>query len=76
MKEIQVIRGEAFEYFCNDCGQFRLAFGDYIERKVCGNCDGNNLTIGKPNELDKEALKERWKNERIGKHDDGQSAGD
>ena len=46
---------ESLEYFCNGCGQLRLALKHRPTR--CLNCMSTNLVVGAVGTLDKEKLK-------------------
>ncbi len=48
----------AVEYFCNSCGQLRLAF--VAMPGCCINCGSANITIGPVDSLDKAKLKEEF----------------
>lgn len=54
----------AFEYFCCDCGSFRLSL---TGEKTCGNCKSTNIIIGKIGELDRDALKAQFEQDPDGK---------
>lgn len=44
-----------YEYFCNACGQFRLAICH--KPLYCSQCRSRDILIGKPGTLDKTKLK-------------------
>lgn len=46
---------ESFEYFCNNCGQFRLTAN--FKPKCCTQCKSENIAVGRIGSLDKAALK-------------------
>lgn len=54
--ELIVLNGEAWEYFCNGCGQLRLCYNPNDEHSRCANCTSADLVRGKPGDLDKAAL--------------------
>lgn len=63
------IIGNAFEYWCNNCGQLRLCFDK--KRITCGNC-GEKLEakyIDGPGKLDVNKLREEFKTKKDKQHE-------
>lgn len=73
-EEYMMVGRGAREYFCNDCGQLRLAMS---RPTTCGACESADLVIGEVNALDGNALKKAWREKRDadlfadGDHDQG-----
>jgi hypothetical protein len=64
--EYIVVNSGAREYFCNDCGQLRLAMSRPTE---CGSCKSTDLVIGEVNALDSSALKTAWQAKKKAERD-------
>lgn len=54
---------DALEYFCKDCGQLRLSF---LKQTIkCAHCGSKKIIKGKPGELNKEKLKQQYKEKHM-----------
>ena len=53
---------QPFEYFCNSCGQLRLALKEISK---CGNCGSHNIIKGEVNSLDKDSLKNNFRKREV-----------
>lgn len=63
-----LVKGEKeesyFEYFCSECGQFRLSFD--LSLGACGNCGSKRIITGYLGSLDKEKLKREFEKKKGG----------